>query len=91
MKLFWLCVFTHWQSFVYNTAYFHSRMAHPPITIDAEAVMALRAMTPEQRLAKAFDRMYISRLLLFAATKRQHPDLSEEEVRQHIVKQILEQ
>jgi len=53
--------------------------------------MALRAMTPEQRLAKAFDRMYISRLLLFAATKRQHPDLSEEEVRQHIVKQILEQ
>jgi hypothetical protein len=47
-------------------------------------------MTPEQRLAKAFDRTYISRLLLFAAIKRQRPDLSEE-VRQHIVKQILGQ
>jgi len=56
---------------------------------DDEVVAVLRRMTPQERLAVA-NRMWISaRGAVESIVRTEHPDLSEEQVRQEIVRRVL--
>ena len=51
-------------------------------------IKALRAMTGEQRVQKAFELSEMSRSLFVAGLRQRFPDLSEEEFRKLLVERL---
>jgi hypothetical protein len=56
---------------------------------DAAYLAALRAMTPEQRLAKAFELTEQSRSLFWIGLRRRFPDLPEAQLRALYVQRLI--
>jgi len=51
-------------------------------------IQILRNMTPEQRLAKAFELSEFSKQLFIQGLRQRHPDLSEAEFRTLLLKRL---
>lgn len=67
------------------------RVMDPKLTPNRQQYIdALRAMTPQQRLAQAFELSDLTRRLLVTGLRQRHPDLSDDEVRQLATQRIAE-
>jgi hypothetical protein len=51
-------------------------------------IEVLRRMTPEQRLAKAFELSEFAKQLFLQGLRQRHPDLSEEEFHQLVLARL---